>query len=40
MDATIKGTGTSIFRIVNFSAGSFIVMFKDKSSIYNLRVLL
>lgn len=39
LNASIDGIDKNVFRVVSFSAGSFVVVFKDKSSIYNLRII-
>jgi hypothetical protein len=38
VDASVAKVKNSIFRVVSFSGDSFVLVYRDKSSIYNLRV--
>jgi hypothetical protein len=38
INASIKGMKEDVFQVVNFNSDSFLVYFRDKRSIYNLKI--
>ncbi|HSN49669.1 MAG TPA: hypothetical protein VLR52_00460 [Bacteroidales bacterium] len=38
INASVKGIDNDVFRVISFSQGTFVVVYTDKSSIYNLRI--